>query len=152
MLEGDHEENPYTSQGSAPAGKPKLPPITFKEWCFLLVLAAIQFTIIRVFMIIMPLKPRYDDALPGITPFGFGVIVAAYGIAAGVSGLLGGFFNDIFDRKRSLLGLYAGFTIGTFLCGVAPSYWTLVAARVVAGAFGGVMGAATLAIIGDLFH
>jgi predicted MFS family arabinose efflux permease len=48
--------------------------------------------------------------------------------------------------------LYAGFTVGTFLCGVAPDYWSLVAARVVAGAFGGIMGAVALAIVGDLFH
>ena len=119
----------------------KLPPITLKEWCFLLVLAAIQFTNIMDFMIIMPLQPRYKVAMPGITPFDFGVIVAAYGFSAGVSGFLGAFFNDRFDRKRLLLILYAGFTIGTFLCGFAPDYWTLVAARVVAGAFGGIMGA-----------
>ena len=148
MLEGDISENPYP-QAEA---KAKLPPITLREWCFLLVLAAIQFTNIMDFMIIMPLQPRYKVAMPGITPFDFGVIVAAYGFSAGVSGFLGAFFNDRFDRKRLLLILYAGFTIGTFLCGFAPDYWTLVAAHVVAGAFGGIMGAATLAIVGDLFH
>jgi DHA1 family inner membrane transport protein len=152
MLEGDVSENPYAPTEGAAGAKPKLPPITPREWSFLLVLAAIQFTNIVDFMIIMPLQPRYKIAMPGITPFMFGVIVAAYGFSAGVSGLLGGFFNDIFDRKRSLLVLYAGFTIGTFLCGIAPDYWSLVCARVVAGAFGGVMGAATLAIVGDLFQ
>ncbi len=147
MIEVDAGENPYAQKTTT-----KLPPITLKEWGFLLVLAAIQFTNIMDFMIIMPLEPRYKVQWPDISPFGFSLIVMAYGVAAGFSGLLGPFFNDRFDRKRSLLALYAGFTIGTFLCAIASNYWTLVAARLVAGAFGGVMGAATLAIVGDLFH
>ena len=44
-----------------------------------------------------------------ITPAQFTYLVAAYGIAAGVCGLVGGFFLDRFDRKRSLVVLYAGF-------------------------------------------
>src|SRR5204863_1903770 len=61
-----------------------------------------------------------------------------------------GFVLDRFDRKRALLVLYFGFCIGTLFCALAPTYQTLVAARVVAGAFGGVAGALILAIIGDV--
>ena len=37
------------------------------------------------------------------------------------------------DRKRALLTLYLGFTLGTLFCALAPTYHTLVAARLVAG-------------------
>src|SRR5260370_12013216 len=77
-------------------------------------------------------------------------MVSSYALSAGVSGIATGFFLDRFDRKGALLGLYLGFTIGTLACGLAPGYHTLVAARVVAGAFGGVVGALILAIVGDV--
>jgi predicted MFS family arabinose efflux permease len=100
----------------------------------------------------MPLQPAYRRLWPDLTPDRFGIIVGSYAFAAFCSGIFGAFFTDRFDRKRSMLVLYAGFTVGTFLCGVAPDYWWLVAARLVAGAFGGIMGAVALAIVGDLFH
>jgi predicted MFS family arabinose efflux permease len=119
------------------------------ERLLLLVLAAIQFTIVLDFLIIMPLGPQYMRVFD-VTSGQFGLIVSAYAISAGISGIAAGFALDRFDRKQALLWLYFGFTIGTFLCALAPSYHWLVAARVVAGAFGGVAGALILAIIGDL--
>ena len=115
----------------------------------LLVLAAIQFTAIVDFLIILPLGPQYMRVF-SITPGQFGVIVSAYAISAGISGIATGLVLDRFDRKRALLALYLGFTVGTLFCALAPSYHLLVAARVVAGAFGGVAGALILAIIGDV--
>src|SRR5262249_230454 len=71
-----------------------------------------------------------------------------YAIAAGISGVTTGVFLDRFDRKRALLWLYLGFTLGTLFCAIAPTYHLLVMARAVAGAFGGVAGAFFMAIIG----
>src|SRR6202040_1140318 len=71
--------------------------------------------------------------------------------SAGLASLLAARFLDRFDRKRALLGLFAGFILGTLLCAIAPSYPLLLLARAVAGAFGGVCGANVLAIIGDAF-
>ncbi len=85
-----------------------------------------------------------------ISPAQFNLIVAAYAIAAGVSGVFAGFFLDRFDRKTALLWLYLGFAAGTLLCALAPTYRLLVAARAIAGTFGGVTGAVILAIVGDV--
>jgi predicted MFS family arabinose efflux permease len=152
MLDADVGSYPDVGPLENGVAPKKLAPITPREWGFLLVLAAIQFTVILDFMIIMPLQLAYHRQWPDLTPFGFGIIVGSYAMSAGFSGLFGAFFTDRFDRKKSMLVLLAGFTIGTFLCGIAPDYVSLVAGRVVAGAFGGIIGAVSLAIIGDLFH
>lgn len=120
-----------------------------RERLLLLTLATIQFTTILDFLIIMPLGPQYKRVF-SIDERQFGFIVASYGIAAGIAGLAAGFFLDRFDRKKALLWLYAGFGLGTLFCAMAPSYHLLVAARFFAGAFGGVVGAVILAIIGDV--
>jgi predicted MFS family arabinose efflux permease len=65
--------------------------------------------------------------------------------------LCAAWFIDRFDRKTALLSFYAGLTLGTLLCWVAPNYWTLVLARSVAGAFGGIGASFILVIIGDSF-
>lgn len=49
-----------------------------------------------------------------------------------------------------LLFGFSGFIIGTFACAFASSYETLLAARVLAGGFGGLIGAQVLSILGDL--
>jgi len=121
----------------------------FTERLLLLSLAAIQFTTIVDFIIIMPLGPQYMRVF-SISPAQFGLIVSSYAISAGISGIAAGFFIDRFDRKRALLVLYAGFTLGTLLCALAQTYHLLVLARGLAGAFGGVTGALILAIIGDI--
>jgi predicted MFS family arabinose efflux permease len=132
-----------------PAERPK-PTISRSEWGLLLLLAAVQFTNILDFVIIMPLAPLAKRDF-GITSDQFGNIVAAYGFAAFVSSILGARFLDRFGRKTALLTAYLGFTVSTLLCGLAPTYELLVAARAVAGLFGGVVGAAVYAIIGDVF-
>jgi predicted MFS family arabinose efflux permease len=87
----------------------------------------------------------------GVTPAQFGLVVSAYAFSAGLSGLLAAGFADRFDRKTFLLFFYAGFVLGTFLCGLAPTYPFLLAARTVTGLFGGVIGSISLAIVADLF-
>ena len=116
----------------------------------LLLLAAIQFTNILDFVIIMPIAP-WAQVRYGITPAQFGHVVAAYGFASFVGSILAAKFLDRFGRKTALLTLYLGFSISTLLCGLAPTYETLVAARALTGLFGGVVGAALMAIIGDVF-
>jgi len=124
-------------------------PSVRNERSLLLLLAAIQFTTVLDFLIIMPLGPQYIRVFH-ITPGQFGLIVSAYAFSAGIFGVVAGFFLDRFDRKTALLWLFAGFAVGTFFCALAPTYELLIAARFVAGAFGGVVGALVMAIVGDV--
>ncbi|HXR07103.1 MAG TPA: MFS transporter, partial [Candidatus Acidoferrum sp.] len=119
------------------------------EQLLLLILGAIQFCTTLDFVIILPLEPQYMR-LMHINPAQFSLVVSSYAIAAGVAGLAAGFFLDLLDRKSALLGLFSGFGVGTLLCALAPTYPMLVAARAVAGAFGGVTGALVLSIVGDV--
>jgi len=50
-----------------------------------------------------------------------------------------------------LLFFYAGFILGTLLCGLANTYGMLLFARVVTGLFGGVISSISFAIITDMF-
>ena len=118
------------------------------EILLLLVLAFIQFTAIVDFMVLMPLKPMLT-ALWQVTPSQFGVAVFSYGFGAFLSSLICINKVDAFDRKKVLILIYAGFTIGTFLCGVANSYYFLVIARFITGLFGGVCGSVIQSIVGD---
>ena len=113
-------------------------------------LAFLQFTIILDFMIISPLGALLMPALK-ITPAQFGMVVSAYAFSAGLSGLLAAGFADRFDRKKILLFFYVGFIFGTLICGLAPDYPLLLAARIFTGIFGGVIGSIVMAITTDLF-
>jgi multidrug resistance protein len=90
--------------------------------------------------------------LLNINPQQFGFAVSAYAITAGISSFISAFFVDRFDRKKVLLFAYTGFVVGTFSCAIAPNYELLVAARVLAGLFGGMIGAQVLAIVADTFE
>jgi predicted MFS family arabinose efflux permease len=114
------------------------------------ILAITQFTVVLDFMVMSPLGDFLMKSLK-ISPKQFGIAVSAYALSAGTSGLLTAGFADKFDRKKLLLFFYSGFIIGTFLCGIAPSFSLLVLARIVTGLFGGVMSAIAMAIVADLF-
>ncbi len=114
------------------------------------VLAFLQFTVVLDFMILSPLGALLLQELH-ISTRQFGAVVSAYAFSASAAGLLAAGFADKFDRKRLLLFFYCGFVLGTFFCGIAPSYPFLFAARMVTGLFGGVIGSISFAIVADLF-
>jgi MFS transporter, DHA1 family, inner membrane transport protein len=120
------------------------------EKTLLFLLAAINFTHILDFMVIMPLG-NYLIPYFHISTQQFALIVSAYSYAAFTSGIIAAFVIDNFDRKKSLLFGYTGFIIGTLLCGIAPDYKFLIAARILAGLFGGLIGAQVLSIVADYF-
>jgi predicted MFS family arabinose efflux permease len=120
------------------------------ERVVLLTLAAVQFTSIVDFMVVIPLGPQLRESL-GIETRQFGLAVSSYTFAAAIAGVVASPLVDRIGRRQAFLTIYTGFLVGTLLCGLAPTYWTLVAARVVTGAFGGILGGMALAIIGDVF-
>src|SRR5437867_2117797 len=119
------------------------------ERSLLLLLAAVQFTHIVDFMILMPLGPQLMRALQ-IGPWHFSALVAAYTISSGVVGLLVAPFIDRFDRRKLLLFAYGGFIAGTLACALSQSANALLAARALSGAFGGLSISMVMAIIGDV--
>jgi len=122
-----------------------------QERLLLAILTAVNFTHIMDFMIMMPLGPQLMDLFE-INPQQFSFAVSAYALTAGCTSFAAAFFVDKFDRKNMLLFAYTGFVIGTFSCALAPSYELLVAARVLAGFFGGMIGAQVLSIVSDTFE
>lgn len=121
-----------------------------KERLLVFILASVNFTHILDFMIMMPLNPQLS-AYFHINQLQFNMLVSSYAISAFVSGIIAAFFVDGFDRKKVLLFGYTGFLIGTLCCAIAPTYFLLMLARIVAGLFGGLIAAQVLSIISDVF-
>ena len=120
-----------------------------RELWLLLTLAGVQFTHILDFMIMMPLGPQFTQ-LFAISDAQFGLLVSAYTLAAGASGLLASTYIDRFGRKKLLLVLYVLFALATLACGLAPTYGALMVARIMAGMFGGVLSALCQTLVGDV--
>lgn len=126
------------------------------ERALLAVLAAIQFTNIVDFMIMMPMGDILQKAL-NISPARYGLLVSSYGIAAFVTAFFGVFYLDRLDRKRALLTAYAGFMVGTLSSAIIPTtssqelnFYLFVGTRVVTGLTGGLLGGLVLSIVGDV--
>jgi MFS transporter, DHA1 family, inner membrane transport protein len=119
-----------------------------KELTVLLLLASLNFTHILDFMIMMPLgnfiMPHFKVGTKE-----FSLLVSSYAFSAGLSSIISAFFVNNFDRKNVLLFAYFGFILGTLGCGLAPSFGFLIIARIVAGLFGGMLGAQVISIVSD---
>ncbi|WP_173012690.1 MFS transporter [Niveispirillum sp. SYP-B3756] len=111
-------------------------------------MTAVQFVSVISFMVVMPLGPDFAPPL-GIDPARVGWVLAAYTGASAISGLLAAMVLDRFDR-RPAIGIAM---VGLLLCNLAAAFsvdlWTLLAARALAGLFGGPAGALSVAIVAD---
>ena len=116
----------------------------------IVLIALTQFTVVLDFMVMSPLGDMLMKSME-LNTKQFGLAVSVYAFSAGTSGLLTAGFADKFDRKKLLLFFYVGFIAGTLFCGLATSYVLLIAARIITGLFGGVIGSISLAIVADLF-
>jgi predicted MFS family arabinose efflux permease len=115
----------------------------------ILLVAAVQFVNILDFMMVMPLGPDFAVSL-GIPTSWIGVFGGAYTVSAAVAGLAGARFLDRFDRRRALGICMLGLAAATALGGLSTGMWTLIAARLLAGAFGGPATSVALAIVADV--
>lgn len=145
----DHDSPDGAADGSV-GGAREFAGVAPRERVILLVLAAVQFTSIIDFMVVMPLGPQLEKTLH-LAPSQFGMIISSYTFAAGLAGLVATVVVDRFARRPAFLTLFLGFLAGTLLCGLAPNYATLLAARFLTGAFGGILNGMAMAIIGDVF-
>jgi predicted MFS family arabinose efflux permease len=114
-----------------------------------LILAAVQIAHILDFVIMMPLGPRFMRVF-NISPVEFSTLVSSYTFSAGIVGFFGALYADHFDRKKFLLFNFTGFIAGTYLCAVSTNFTTLLVARIIAGAFGGILNACILSLVADL--
>lgn len=74
-------------------------------------------------------------------------VFSAYAIAYAAALLTAGRFADVFGRKRSFLRGVLWFSFGSLLCGLAPTTWFLVIARVVQAFGGAQLSPASLALV-----
>jgi len=101
-------------------------------------------------MLIMPLGDIFIETFKISAPE-YSYLVSSYAFAAFFSALIGIKYLDRFDRKKALVFIYAGFSIGTFLCAFANTYEILLISRFFTGLFGGIIGALVLSIVSDIY-
>jgi len=82
--------------------------------------------------LIAPLLPTLTEVYQ-ISPSISGWLVSAYAIGYALFALIAGPISDGLNRKKVMvIGLIA-FTLSTFLCGLAPSFWLMILCRLLAG-------------------
>src|SRR5688572_15137825 len=99
-------------------------------------IAAVQFVNILDFVMVMPMGPTFAKQL-GFPASEIGHVASAYTYSAAVVGFLGSFVLDRFDRRTALTAALAGLGLATAAGALATDLDTLMAARAVAGLFGG---------------
>ena len=130
--------------------KPKEKVFTPYQIFVIAVMVFMNFTVILDFMVLSPLSRILLEKM-NLTTSQFGHVVSAYAFSAGISAVIAAGFADRFDRKKMLMFVYIGFLAGTTFCALAQSYEALLAARIVTGIFGGLVGGVGSAIVTDLF-
>ena len=118
------------------------------ERLIVFLVGAIQFVNILDFVIVMPLGLDFARALD-IPASQVGWLGVAYTSSAAISGIIGSLFLDRFDRRVVLALAMGGLVVGTAAGGLATSFHTLLAARAIAGFFGGPATSLAFSIIAD---
>ncbi|MBA2548390.1 MAG: MFS transporter [Burkholderiaceae bacterium] len=114
----------------------------------LLTLAAIQFTTVLAFMVIMPLAPQFARVFD-LSAQQFGWLISAYTFAAAIAGFAASVVIERFERKRVLLAMYVGFVAAAVVTSCAQNFPMLLVARALAGIFGGVLYGVIFTVLGD---
>ncbi|MCC6574722.1 MAG: MFS transporter [Planctomycetes bacterium] len=119
------------------------------ERMVVLLIAAVHFINVLDFIMVIPLGPDFSRALK-IPVSDVGYIAGSYTFAAAISGLIASTFLDRFDRRRALAVAMLGLMSATLACGFAWNFESLMAARILAGCFGGPAASLSMAIIADV--
>src|SRR4051812_10885897 len=78
-------------------------------------------------------------------------VLTSYLVANAIILPMTGWLSNRFGRKRILLSAVFGFTISSFLCGIAPNLTALIIFRVIQGASGGGLQPLSQAILLETF-
>jgi predicted MFS family arabinose efflux permease len=124
-------------------------PRQLSERAVVVLIGAVQFVNILDFVMVMPMGPDFAKAL-GIASSNIGLIGGSYTLAASISGLVGSFFLDRFDRRKALGVAMLGLVAGTACGGLAMGLPSLMAARLFAGVFGGPATSVAYSIVTDV--
>jgi DHA1 family inner membrane transport protein len=107
----------------------------------LFALAVAAFGIGTTEFVIMGLLPDVARDL-GVSIPAAGMLVSGYALSVTIGAPIVAILTAKLPRKLTLIGLMGVFILGNLLCALAPSYWTLMAARVLTalchGAFFGI--------------
>ena len=122
---------------------------TSREFLYVMLLAAVQISHIVDFVVLMPLGPTLMKEL-NITPVEFAGLVSSYNYAAATSGIIVAIIADRYVRKHLLILSLVGFTLATLACANASNFQFLLIARIITGAFGGVLGGIVFAFVADI--
>jgi EmrB/QacA subfamily drug resistance transporter len=125
------------------------PQSSHRYWFFLLaalavLMAAIDATIVAVAL------PQLTDALHAPLTW-VGWTLTGYQLMQLVMMPVAGRLSDTLGRKRVFLFCTGAFTIGSLLCGLAPSIWWLIAFRMVQAVGGGGLMPSAVGIVSDQF-
>lgn len=101
-------------------------------------------------MIISPILPRISEQLH-VAESLLSTLVTSYAIMVGICALITGPLSDKFGRRRILLFGTGWMSAALALHGLAFDYYSLLAARGLAGIAGGVLSGAAVAYVGDYF-
>lgn len=111
--------------------------------------ALIQLANVLDFMIILPLGPDLTKAID-IPSSQMGLVGGIYTFAAAFSAMMFSKVLDRFDRKKAVLFFLTGLVISTFITAFVWDSYSLLAARVLAGMFGGPVTALSLSMVIDM--
>jgi DHA2 family multidrug resistance protein len=78
--------------------------------------------------------------------------LTSYLVANAIILPLTGWLANHFGRKRLLMASVAGFTVSSFLCGLAPTLTMLIAFRVIQGMTGGALQPLSQAVLLEAFR
>jgi MFS family permease len=115
---------------ASPAGTSAAPALSALGLLTVLLGAALPMVDFFIVNVALPTIDRDLDAGPAVLE----MVVAGYGVAYAVLLVLGGRLGDMFGRRNLFLTGLATFALTSLACGLAPTAWTLVAARVAQGA------------------
>ncbi len=125
----------------------KQPSSADVPWAVFAVTVAAAFMVALDLSIVNVAFPSIERSFPDVSTAALSWVLAAYSVVFGALLLGAGRIADRSGRRRIfLLGLLV-FTVGSLLCGIAPSAWLLIAGRVVQAIGAALLMPASLALL-----